>query len=374
MNIGLFLGAGASVPYGFKTTNTIKPIIISKTKFMDLSDFVDNILHDENYPDIEYLLDICNKIIALNANKHVARALDHIRFNYQNHNHSYSKFIDSIVTLKNILYDLIFSEYRLTGDSKLFDTIYGVIYDKIKSLDSNVQLYVFTTNYDQVVEKYYTDHDINYYDGFINKKNLTYKIYDGKFDTNVDVENHLYKLHGSLNWKKNKKNNEIQSHGPEQQLIGYDDVMIEPTLSPKNEESEEPFHTYSKQFEKFIMNNRYCIVIGFSFRDYEKIFANFIKNNGTLIIISKSGKTNFVDNCIKKHIDDFDHINSNTIFDKALVNHMICDKSNNPLGAFFTYNENITSHNIDHIMSVIITCIRAFTKISTEREPFLNQK
>ena len=366
MNIGLFLGAGASVPYGFKTTNTIKPIIISKTKNMDLSDFVDNILHDDNYPDIEYLLDICNKIIALNKNKHVATALDHIRYFYKNHDHSRDEFIDSIVTLKNILYDLIFSEYRWTGDSKLFNIIYGVIYDKIKSLDPNVRLYVFTTNYDQVVEKYYADHDIDYYDGFVNKKNLTYKTYDGKFDANVDVENHLYKLHGSLNWKKSKQNNEIQSHGPEQRLIDYDDVMIEPTLSPKNEESEEPFHTYSKQFEKFMMNNKYCIVIGFSFRDYEKIFANFTRNNGTLIIISKSGEINLVGNCIKKYIDNFDHIDSTTILDKAFVNHLICDRLNNPLGTFYTYNEHITSDNIDHIMSAIIRCIRTLMKISAE--------
>ena len=63
MNIGLFLGAGASVPYGFKTTNTIKPIIISETEHSDLSRFVGNILDDNNYPDIEYLLDICSLMI-----------------------------------------------------------------------------------------------------------------------------------------------------------------------------------------------------------------------------------------------------------------------------------------------------------------------
>ena len=355
--MGLFLGAGASVPYGFKTTNTIKPTIISETKHLELSGFVNNILDDNNYPDIEYLLDICNKIIALNDNEHVATALHHISCNYGQGNKNYADFVDSIKVLKNQLYNLIFNEYEWSGDSKLLNENYGVIYDKIKLLDSNVQLHVFTTNYDQVVEKYYAEHDINYYDGFVNKNNIPYKTYEGKFDNNVNVGNYLYKLHGSLNWKRNKQNNEIQAHGPEQPLKGYDDVIIEPTLSPKNEEFKEPFHTYSKQFEEFMKANRFCIVVGFSFRDYEEIFAKFVKNSHLLFIISKNGTTNFLDNCIKKRIKDYDHLDSKSIFNEAFVRHIICDKSNNSLGAFFTYNEHITSDNISEIMSNITECI-----------------
>ena len=355
--MGLFLGAGASVPYGFKTTNTIKPIIISETKHSDLSSFVDNILHDDNYPDIEYLLDICNKIIALSDNKHVATALDNISCNYGQGYKNYANFVDSIKVLKNQLYDLVFNEYEWSGDSKLLNANYGVIYKKIKSLDSNVQLHVFTTNYDQVVEKYYAEHNINYYDGFVNKNNIPYKTYEGKFDNNVNVGNYLYKLHGSLNWKRSKQNNEIQAQGPEQPLKGYDDVIIEPALSPKNEELKEPFRTYSDQFKKFMDTNRFCIVVGFSFRDYEEIFVNFVRNRNLLFIISKNGTTNFLDNCIKKHIKDYDHLNSKSIFNETIVRHIIYDKSNNILGTFFTYNEHITSDNISDIMSNIIECI-----------------
>ena len=357
MNIGLFLGAGASVPYGFKTTNTIKPIIIEATKDMSLSGIIRNILHDEHYPDIEYLLDICNKIIALDKNEHVATALNNISYVYGRKDHNYVQFIESIKDLKNRLYNLVFNVYQWTGDSKLLDANYGVIYDKIKSLDSNVQLHVFTTNYDQVVEKYYVDHDIDYYDGFVNKNNVPYKIYDGKFDNIISVENYLYKLHGSLNWKRSKQNNEIQAQGPEQQLAGYDDIIIEPTLSPKNEEYEEPFLTYSKQFEKFMKNNKFCIVIGFSFRDYEKIFMDFIKNNGILIIISKNGITDFVENCVKKYIDGYDQLISEVIFDEIFLEHTMYDKSNNRLGKFVAYNEHITLENIDQIMDSIIKYI-----------------
>ena len=128
--MGLFLGAGASVPYGFKTTNTIKPIIISETTHSVLASFVDNILHDDNYPDIEYLLDICNKIIALNDDEHVATALNHISWNYGRGDTKYVNFVDSIKTLKNQLYNLIFNEYEWSGDSKLLNENYGVIITK----------------------------------------------------------------------------------------------------------------------------------------------------------------------------------------------------------------------------------------------------
>ena len=352
MNIGLFLGAGASVPYGFKTTNTIKPAIIKATGNMILSGVVRDILRDEHYPDIEYLLDICNKIIVLEKDEHVVKALNNMTYNYGSQNYSYAQFMGSIKDLKNILYDLIFDAYQWTGDSKLLDANYGIIYNKIKSLDSNVQLHVFTTNYDQIVEKYYAHHDIDYYDGFVNKKNVPYKIYDGKFDNEINVKNYLYKLHGSLNWKRSKQNNEIQAQGPEQQLKGYDDVIIEPTLSPKNEECKEPFRVYSKQFEKFMENNKWCIVIGFSFRDYEKIFMDFVKNNGRLIIISKNGVTNFEKNCIKKYIDNYDKLVSKPVVEEMFSEHKIYDKSNNLLGTFATYNEHITSENIAYIMLI----------------------
>ena len=358
MNIGLFLGAGASVPYGFKTTNTIKQEIVEATRNTELFNFVYNILHDDHYPDIEYLLDVCNKIIELNKNEHVATALNYISYYYEDRKYSHEHFINSIENLKNKLYKLVFSAYKWTDNSELLDANYGVIYDKIKSLDSNVKLYVFTTNYDQAVEKYYATHDINYYDGFLNKNNIPYKIYDGNFDNNTNVENYLCKLHGSLNWKKDKQNNEIQAQGPEQQLDNYHDVMIEPTLSPKNEECKEPFRTYGKQFEKFMKNNKCCIVIGFSFRDYQKIFMDFIKNDGILIIISKNGITNFLENCIKKNIDNYDQLVSGPIFNEVFLEHRIYDKSNNSHGTFATYDEHITLENIDEIMGSIIEYIK----------------
>ena len=356
MNIGLFLGAGASVPYGFKTTNTIKHIIIEATKDMALSSIIQDILHDEHYPDIEYLLDICNKIITLNENEHVVTALNNISYNYGNLNHSHTEFVEDIKYLKGRLYDLIFKVYQWTGDPILLDQNYGVIYNKIKSLASNVQLHVFTTNYDQTVEKYYAAHDINYYDGFLNKNNLPYKRYDGNFDNNTNVENYLCKLHGSLNWKKDKQNNEIQAQGPEQQLDNYHDVIIEPTLSPKDEEHEEPFRTYGRQFEKFMKNNKCCIVIGFSFRDYEEIFMNFVKKGGILIIISKNGVTNFLKNCIEKNID-YKELVTRPIFNETFLEHHIYDKSDDLHGTFAAYDEHITLENIDQIMDSVIKYI-----------------
>ena len=46
-----------------------------------------------------------------------------------------------------------------------------------------------------------------------------------------------------------------------------DDVLIKPTLSPKEEEQDEPFKTLMDKFGKIIQEDKICIIVGYSFRD-----------------------------------------------------------------------------------------------------------
>jgi hypothetical protein len=86
-------------------------------------------------------------------------------------------------------------------------------------------------------------------------------------------------LHGSLNWKRHK------TYGPEATSVErsvddpnyLEDLLIYPTLSPKEGAEIEPYMTIRKQFEVLMDTMDACIVIGFSFRDehINDIFSKF---------------------------------------------------------------------------------------------------
>lgn len=69
--ITLFLGAGASAPYGMPTTRKIKEKIS-----MDGANFPNqDLINDEEFPDIEHVLDMLDEIIKFSeprAGKHYA--------------------------------------------------------------------------------------------------------------------------------------------------------------------------------------------------------------------------------------------------------------------------------------------------------------
>jgi hypothetical protein len=56
------------------------------------------------------------------------------------------------------------------------------------------------------------------------------------------------------------------------------DLLVKPTLSPKEEEGEEPFRTLIDNFSEKLMNIDVCIIIGFSLRDRRITHPSRISN------------------------------------------------------------------------------------------------
>jgi hypothetical protein len=64
----------------------------------------------------------------------------------------------------------------------------------------------------------------------------------------------LYKLHGCLNWKKHRKHG-IEATAEERRFddASYEeDLLIYPTLSPKEGEEIEPYKAIREEFRKFM--------------------------------------------------------------------------------------------------------------------------
>lgn len=125
---------------------------------------------------------------------------------------------------------------------------------------------VFTTNYDTVIEQYCRYSGLKLVDGFQKSgPNLIWnpvEYYKGTNPSQKSVT--LFKLHGSLTWKK--IGNEIFEFGMSAESMPGGKALIYPTET-KEYPFEEPFKSAYKSLDSSLKKAEFAIVIGYSFRD-----------------------------------------------------------------------------------------------------------
>ena len=346
MDIGLFLGAGASVHYGYPTTKALKEEL-SKSIPASPNNIEYKLLNSNHLYDIEYVLDLLIKFDQFFSAEHINRFFnDLILVNI------YPSNIDGlrkkIIEMKLSIEQSIFDNY--SWNNSYHDDVknmFGVLYNKI----NNKNLHIFTTNYDRVIEKFCEKNEIECCDGF-DGTDLGKKIYKNNFEPKKNNYLKLYKLHGSLNWRKN--GNEIMYVDVDQ--MGDDNntnLLIYPTLSPKDEEKNHPYNDYVKKFIDFTSKNNICIVIGFSFRDFQKEFLQLLKNGGHLIIVSEHAHDQFINNCKPKEQYSA-HIKSSNGFGSVDSDTGKCNtKFTCVPNSVYIYPENLSLKNIGEISQEI---------------------
>ena len=290
MDIGLFLGAGASVHYGYPTTKKLKEKLLESDDGTNHS-FKYALLGSDHLYDIEYVLDLLIKFNQFLSIPHIYKFFSGMKINLLN-NDSISTLSQEACDIRLFIEQSIFNNYKWNDNyHDKVKNMFGTLYNKI----NNKNLHVFTTNYDRAIEKFCEKNEIECCDGFV-PTDWNKSVYKNNFEPKKNNYLKLYKLHGSLNWRKD--DNGIKCIDADQK--GDDNgnnFLIYPTLSPKEEEQNYPYNDYINEFKKFTSKNNICIVIGFSFRDFQKEFLKLLKNNGHLIIVSRNGYNNFLNNC-----------------------------------------------------------------------------
>ncbi len=117
-------------------------------------------------------------------------------------------------------------------------------------------LRVFSLNYDLCFEKL-AEPGYRLELGFDQDRNWDYRRFEG--DENAQVSMYLYKLHGSVDWKR--ENN---------QLIRSDSPVDNPELIfgiPAKLQSYDPYLFYIYELRKYSLQSKLIIVIGYSFGD-----------------------------------------------------------------------------------------------------------
>ena len=182
------------------------------------------------------------------------------------------------------------------------------IYSSLFSMVTQDVIEIFTTNYDNIIEEYCREVQYDLIDGFEYDNISRFTKWKPLVFAEKIKQNRkcifLYKLHGSLNWKRHKRYDIIKLEGVEKIMKNdwqySDDLLVKPTLSPKEEEGEEPFRTLISKFDEKLRENDVCIIIGYSFRDrrINEILHKFLTERKKLVIVSPSASRNFDKNFV----------------------------------------------------------------------------
>lgn len=298
----LFLGAGASIPFGYPATrefmndlpqsitddilfNEIVPILgdiknldieTVLTKIDEIDNHINKDLKKETFVS-KYLFQPDKRVITKENGKEVNETIERY----------YTRKSIQISNLKKHVYEHIYDTYKEAPYLKSKDLEHPVkTYFKLFQTIAGSNTSIFTTNYDLCVESSFWDYGQDDYakdlsTGFENKLNSLQ--FTGIYDENCSF--HLFKLHGSVDWKRDPQNHSVIIRYKQPKVY---DLNEHPLLFPGEKFIKTfPFDVLHSEFKKRLLTKNSCIVIGFSFRDeyLNEVFEDVMKINKELKII-----------------------------------------------------------------------------------------
>jgi hypothetical protein len=320
----LFLGAGASAPFDYPPTKPFLDRLLQQIpETTTTGQLLRSIRETKGVEDAEHIIQILDFIEDLGSSP-AKKFFEDIHLSLSRFNLSYRDFALIARSLRDQLRTEVFRTYswrpQLRDKFELYDTLFSV-------LKSNV-LEVFTTNYDRVIEEYCAHSaSVALQDGFVHHARRRVWEWDPakSYIESSGPERilRLYKLHGSLNWRKTT-DGRIEQVNPEERIgAGGEASYVENLLvypGGKAEPTSEPFHWLYETFRNKMRAASRCLVIGFSFRDeyLDVDFSDFLKRENTkLVVISGNATTNLHANpTMGKSVQALQKTGKLTLFDE----------------------------------------------------------
>lgn len=297
----LFVGAGASAPFGFPTTiqfiSGLKETLANTTLGLLLS----NLLEVPQIQDVEQLLELLKAVKVFE--KHPIKKFIN-KFNMRIHLPNLSNNLSDQMKLMEQLEDKIksdiFRQYEFSpSEVENISKAYGSLIELISNFTSDNELSIFTTNYDRVIEEFCECNSYSYVDGFkrdpqTNELEWDSTVFDQKSKNEFYIK--LHKLHGSLNWRR-RYDLSVVKVAPEERTKGTkryrENLLIFPAEKLTNEierildPEKEPFGEIHIRFREEFKKSNIAIFIGFNFRDeYINEIIGTEREGKKIIIIS----------------------------------------------------------------------------------------
>lgn len=285
MKVALFLGAGASVFAGQPATAKLMEILRERIRDdgAEIGEITKTIVNSTDYTDIEQLYDGIDRMLDMRDAKHDTHNIKPIIRALHDSGGEFKTALDELERLKSVINGILHEKLVVDAGARgsiadVYDMVRSVIKDHVAD-----GFWVFTTNYDMVVEAYAKEIHRELVNGFQQRQSND-DVWVNEWDGQTKNPVYLVKLHGSVNWYREGKRILADKDGGK----GTTDnsVLIAPTEGPKD--YGEPFRELKERFEEEMKDVDTLLVIGFSYRDEEivKIIRNRLKEGMALISVS----------------------------------------------------------------------------------------
>lgn len=287
----LFLGAGASRAFGYPTTvEFLKNLKVPHYEFFEqVVDFIKNDIKEQ--PDIEkviWQLENMKEYIESGneekwfKNKYLLRSGNFKRLEKSQVRNSLDQEFTTLSKNIDAINDKIKEQvYRTYWEEPEGQEDYKIVYRELFRRFNNTTFNIFTTNYDTSLDNLFLEKKDElhlYSDGFVG--DLHSVRFENNFSNNTKYK--VYKLHGSVNWRRNPNDSKKISRLDHPAFTKLSD---HPMLFPGSKYSDEyPFNVLYDHLKEKLHNGVYFIFIGISFRDEElnNIFKEALNSNNNL--------------------------------------------------------------------------------------------
>lgn len=333
----LFLGAGATGPFGYPVTakfiESFKDKIVDEQEKICLNKLLTGKIKDAEdvINAIKCIEQIGSKPLTVEQSafsflwKHLIESGEIFRFRPEGVETKVFRS-DIIIsmdkkrlskTLNSLLreiYDEIYVQYQFKSQTlPQLSLHYKSLFEVLKKFSNENVIDLFTTNYDRAIEGWCEKElEIEYVDGFkqeAGKVNWIWSPYD-EFKKEPPKGKTLIKfrkLHGSLNWIRSRTTDLPEKTESEDKVSKYNPNFSENVIINLAEtdipKKEEPFKYLFSDFEESISKSDIVLVIGFSLRDdyINKIFLKTLDKRPEfrMIVISLNPKENVSENLLK---------------------------------------------------------------------------
>lgn len=273
--VGLLIGAGVSKACGLPNvadlTKSVREIITNE-KFNELLDVKDN---------IETILNKVQQLKSLIGDKPL-----------------YELTLETVLEIETEIKKTIFEKLSIDQPiDKLSDLVVWLNF-----INGEYQKEIFSLNYDLLLEKSLEHNSLPYFSGFIGNVKPFF-ISDSVDDfSGLYVKQSwtkLWKLHGSLNFKKSNTEqifieNNINSD--------YENLLIYPSMDKYLSSRKAPFIAYLDRFRRYLLiNEKVLLILGYSFCDdhVNDIIINGLNNNSRLSIFAFCYDEQTLNKCIE---------------------------------------------------------------------------
>jgi hypothetical protein len=274
--VGLLVGAGISKACGLPNvddlTKEVKKIIKNK-------DFEALLNKDDN---VEAILSKIQQLKSLISSEK--------KFN--------NLSLENIKAIEKDIKKTIFEKLSIKVD---FDKVCNLVV-WLNFINREYEKEIFTLNYDLLFERALEKVNLPYYTGFIGNVKPFF-ISDSVDDFNGHYVKQswtkLWKLHGSLNFKKSIEEKIFIENNINDE---YENLLVYPSMDKYLSSRKAPFISYLDRFRKYLLGNeKVLFILGYSFCDdhVNEIIINGLNNNSRLSVIVFSYDEKTFKKCIE---------------------------------------------------------------------------